>query len=65
MNLKELQLLFIAITVISAVILVPSGFNTLKDAISSAESHDNVQLNVGNFTNDEIDLTFPLSIFGA
>ena len=52
MNLKELQLLFIAITVISAVILVPSGFNTLKDAISSAESHDNVQLNVGNFTND-------------
>jgi len=65
MNLKELQLLFIAITVISAVILVPSGFNTLKDAISSAESHDNVQLNVGNFTNDEINLLFPLSIFGA
>jgi len=65
MNLKELQLLFIAITVISPVIYVPSGFNTLKDAISSAESHDNVQLNVGNFTNDEIDLTFPLSIFGA
>ena len=65
MNLKELQLLFIAITVISAVILVPSGFNTLKDAISSAESHDNVQLNEGNFTNDWINLTFPLSIFGA
>jgi len=65
MRKREYIAISVLVTLASSVILVPGGFNSLKNDITNASAYDVVKLLAGNFTIDQINLTIPLSILGV
>jgi len=52
MTKKKYHVFSFIITTCVAIVQVPSGFNTLKEAVNSANNYDIIQLLTGNFTID-------------